>query len=136
MTDISVTSTVTQAEKRNWLLSAHGTDPGATPSVTLDVSKFTAGTHYPNGFVQSGIVLGQVTATKLYGPYDSAAVDGRAVAAGHLFSSQTIKTGAVKVGGALVVHGFVNESKLPLTAGTGSLDAAAKTALKLIHYSV
>jgi hypothetical protein len=69
MTDISVASTSYQVEKRAWLLSPHGTDPGTTPTITLDVSAFTAATHYPNGYLLSGIVLGRITATGLYAPY-------------------------------------------------------------------
>lgn len=38
-------------------------------TITLDLSKFTAGTHFPNGFLPAGIVLGKVTATSRYGPY-------------------------------------------------------------------
>lgn len=139
MTDISVLSTSRQAEDRSWLLSPHGTDPGTTPSVTLDVSKFTAGTHYPNGYVPSGTVISKVTATGLWGPYDAAANDGREIVddtrVGILYGSLPIRTGSTKVGGARVVHGFVNPAKLPFQSGTGSLGAAAKTALRLIHFS-
>jgi len=125
MTDISVASTGYQVENRSWLISAHGTDPGTTPSVVLDLSKFTAGTHFPNGYIPSGIALGKVTATGLYGPYDNTATDGRETAVGHLFSTLGVRTGQTKVGGALVVHGFIRESKLPFT-----IDAAGKTDLK------
>jgi hypothetical protein len=69
MTDISVATVAYQVENRNWLLSQHGTDPGATLSITLDVSAFTAGTHYPNGYLLSGTPLAKITATGLYGPY-------------------------------------------------------------------
>jgi hypothetical protein len=130
MTDISVSTTGYQVENRSWLLSAHGTDPGANPSVTLDVSKFTAGTHYPNGYIPSGIALGKVTATGLYGPYDGAASDGRETASGLLFSTLGVRTGATKIGGALVIHGFVKESKLPF-----AIDTAGKADLKDITLS-
>lgn len=130
MTDISVSSTGYQVENRSWLLSAHGTDPGANPSVTLDVSKFTAGTHYPNGFIPSGIDLGKVTATGLYGPYDNTATDGRETSVGLLHSSLAVRTGATKIGGALVIHGFVKESKLPF-----AIDTAGKADLKNIIFS-
>lgn len=133
MTDITVSSTVSHVENRSWLLSQHGTEPGTTPSVTLDVPKF-AGLH-PNGFIPSGIVLGKITASKLYAPYDSAATDGSEVAAGLLFGSLAVREGSVKIGGAAVVHGFVNPAKLPLATGKGSLSAAARTALNLIHFS-
>jgi len=69
MTYIGVTSTSYQVENRQWLLSSHGTGPGTTPSITLDVSAFTAAIHYPNGYIPSGTPLAQITATELYGPY-------------------------------------------------------------------
>lgn len=68
-TDISVATTSYQVEKRSWLLSPHGTEPGTTPGVTLDISAFTAGVHYPNGYIPSGTPLGKITASGLYGPY-------------------------------------------------------------------
>lgn len=134
MTDISVSTTAFQTEKRGWLWGEHGTEPGTTPSITLDISKFTAGTHYPNGYVPSGCVLGKVTATGLYGPYDDTAADGRQVATGLLFGSLPA-TGRVKVGGAQVVHAFVDALRLPFQTGTGSIDAAAKVDLPLIYWS-
>lgn len=69
MTDISVSTLAYQVDDRSWLLSQHGTDPGTTPSITLDVSAFTAGTHYPNGYIPSGTNLSKITANGLYGPY-------------------------------------------------------------------
>lgn len=134
-TDISVTTTAYQVEDRSWLLSEHGTDPGTTPSITLDVSAFTAGTHYPNGYIKSGTPLGKITATGLYGPYDNAAVDGRQTAEGLLFSSVKVPNPAdttVDVGGAMVVHGFVKLSRLPAAP---VLDAAGQADLKLIHFT-
>ncbi|CRK59068.1 Phage minor tail protein [Alloactinosynnema sp. L-07] len=69
MTDISVWNTPYQVEDRSWLLSPHGTDPGTTPSIVLDVSAFTANVHYPNGYIPSGTNLAKFTASGLYGPY-------------------------------------------------------------------
>jgi hypothetical protein len=69
MTDISVSSASYQVEKRSWLLSPHGTDPGTTPSITLDVSAFTANVHYPNGYIPSGTNLAKINGSGLYGPY-------------------------------------------------------------------
>lgn len=133
MTDISVTKTSHQVENRQWLASPHGTDPGMTPSVTLSVAAFTEATHYPNGYVPSGTVLGKITASGLYGPYDDAASDGRQTATGILYGSLQVK-GATKVGGAAVEHGRVTQSKLPFQSGTGSIDAAGKADLKLIQF--
>jgi len=92
MTDISVTTTQFQVEKRSWLIpQPGGVGFGFTESGVLDVSTLTAATHYPNGYVPSGLVLGVITASSdanhtVYGAYDDTAVDGRAVAAGILFS--------------------------------------------------
>lgn len=116
-----------QVEKRNWLLGLHGTEPGANPTVTLDVSAFTPATHYPNGFFPSGLALGRITASGLYGPYDNAAVDGRETAVGLLFSSLTVPDEddtTEDVAGAMLVHGFVDASKLPI-----AVDAAGQTDL-------
>lgn len=140
MTDQSLHSVSFQSENRAWLLSPHGTEPGTTPSITLDVSKFTAGTHYPNGYIPSGTVVGIVTTGGKYGPYDDAAVDGRAVARGILFSSVTVVntstgTALTQVGAGMLVHGFVSLSKLPFTSGTGFADAAGIVDLKLIVFS-
>jgi len=136
MTDISVTTTQSHVEKRSWLLSSHGTEPGTTPSCSLDIAAFTEADHFPNGYIPSGIVLGVITATGLYGPYDPAAADGTETAVGHLFGSLTVNTGSTKVGGAYLVHGFVSRAKLPIDAGTsGALDAAAEAELKHIIYS-
>ncbi|QYB01469.1 head decoration protein [Rhodococcus sp. USK10] len=125
---ITVKRTEHQVENRSWLASEHGTD--YKPSVTLDVSKFTANLHYPKGFIPSGLVVGKVTATKRYGPYDPAATDGREIAAGHLFNSVNV-IGETKVNNALLVHGFVTESRLPANHG---LDNAAKGQLRLVGY--
>jgi hypothetical protein len=72
-TDISLQSTTYQVGNRQWLLA----EPDVKLNVTLDPSKFTAGTHFPNGYLPSGTVVGIKTATGLAGPYDDAASDGR-----------------------------------------------------------
>lgn len=53
-------------EDRSWLGSAHGTT--ATRTITLDVTAFTEATHYPNGFIPSGVVLAELS-SGLFGPY-------------------------------------------------------------------
>lgn len=69
MSDITVRGGDFQSEDRSWLLGPHGTDPGSNPSATLLLELFDEDLHYPNGFIPSGIVLGRVTATGVYGPY-------------------------------------------------------------------
>lgn len=65
--DIALHTTVAGIDNHNWLGSRFGTD--TTQSITLDLSLFDPTTHYPNGYLPSGMVLGKVTATGLYGPY-------------------------------------------------------------------
>lgn len=125
--DISVSVVNTQVEDRSWLSSDFGCDEPRT--VTLDISAFTAGTHYPNGYIPSGVVIGRITATGLYGPYNNALSTGQEVAAGILFSSVKVPNPAVTTidaAGAMLEMGLIVESKLP--TGNG-LDAAAKTDL-------
>lgn len=87
MSYIGVETTQYQVEDRSWDLSPHGSEPGTTPSITLDVSTFTAGTHYPDGYLPSGLPLGRITATGLYGPYG-----------GRTNEVQTIDLGAATAG--------------------------------------
>lgn len=130
MSDISLTSTSHQVEKRSWMLSQWGQGPGENPSIVLDQSAFTSGTHFPNGYIASGEPLGKITATGLYGPYDGAAIDGRETCAGLLHSAVKVPTNGSDPGGAIVVAGFVKESKLPR-----SIDSAGKADLKLVHFA-
>jgi hypothetical protein len=67
MSSIRPHTTNFQVDDHSWLGSAHGLDSAET--ITLDVSTFTAGTHYPNGFILSGMPLSKDPATGLYGPY-------------------------------------------------------------------
>lgn len=100
-------------DDQSWLGSAHGTD--AARPVTLDTSAFTKATHYPKGHFPSGIPLGRITATGLYGPYDSAAVDGREALAGFLFTGVSAPAdGTTDVAAALFDHGRVITARLPV----------------------
>src|SRR5690242_10405842 len=140
--DITVGSTSYQVERRGWLWGPHGTEPGATPSITLDITTFTAGTHYPNGYIPSGCALAKITASGLYGPYDSGAADGRQTPANGaflLFSSVRVLNPSgvalAKVGAAGLVHGFVDPTRLPFASGAGFAAAAFKTAMPLIFWA-
>lgn len=120
MTDITVTGADYSTESRTWV----DADPGewTRRSVTLDLAAFDRATHYPNGYIPSGIPLAPTTAAGatpvLYGP----ATDGKAE--GFLWNSTTVKTGVARVGAPLFEFGLIRENKLPL-----ALPAAAKTAL-------
>lgn len=136
-----VTETFGQ-DDQSWLGSEEGTSRAV--SITLDTSMFTAGTHYPNGYFPSGILLGKITGTGqggtvgLYGPYDNAATDGRQDAAGILLCAVDAPPATTTdVQGALHWHGRVLISKLPIAQGTaGGPDAggAYKTDLPQIRF--
>lgn len=127
MTFIGVEKTEYTSENRAWLAGPHGTEPGTTPSTTLDLTTF--GDAKFADVIKSGCVLGKITASGKFGPYDPAASDGRQTAARLLFNTVNRKPGRQWEGNAGVIHAFINESKLPYT-GIGGLDTAAKTALK------
>lgn len=116
--DIQPTTTeVTTTASRPWLLSTYGTETNKT--ITLDISQFGEGTYteaangVPN-VIPSGTPLGKVTASGLYGPYDSAAADGTQTFAGLLETDTAFNTGSTKVGAAMRIVGDVNVAKLPV----------------------
>lgn len=109
----------------SWLGSAHGTD--STETVTLDASKFTKNTHYPDGFIPSGTNLGKVTATGLYGPYDDAANDGRQTFVGHLIAPRVVPASDARIGAGMLTHGKVVAANLPVALdANGKADAAGR----------
>lgn len=130
-TDISLQTRSYQVDDRRWLLA----EPDVKLNVTLDPSKFTAGTHYPNGYLPSGTVIGKVTATGLFGPYDAAATDGTQAAYGLTYGTATFVrqdgTTAAKVGISAVVYDTaVSVGKLPFPTGSGTkgaLDGTSNT---------
>lgn len=129
--DIAISrSTDFVGEDRSWLASADGTQH--LKSITLALPLFTKNTHYPNGVIKSGTVLGRCTSgthNGKYGPYSDAATDGRQVAVGHLFNSTAVRSDALAptyVGAPMQRRGVVDESALPTNHG---LDSAGKTDL-------
>ena len=75
--DLRVTTEAWTVEDRSWLASRDGTE--VTQTVTLLVSAFTEGTHYADGYIPSGTVLGKITASGLYGPYAGSAAEAQTV---------------------------------------------------------
>jgi hypothetical protein len=142
MTDITLSTLNYQAEKRSWLIvQPGGSGVGETEGGMLDISALTAATHYPNGYVPSGLLLGIITATGLYAPYNDSLTDGTQTAAGILFSSVKVPNTAdtTKDVGIAVLTAFatVKISKLPIAnnaTGRGYYDAAAKVDLKNINF--
>lgn len=130
-TDISLQSTSYQVGSKQWLL-AH---PDVKLGQTLDISKFTSGTHFPNGFIAAGTVIGIVTSGGLAGPYDGALSNGQQTAYGITFDDARVTrpdgTNATKVGVSVVVYdAVVSIAKLAFAVGTGitgALDGTSNT---------
>lgn len=124
--DLSVKTETFGSDNQSWLASAHGLDAGR--GITLDTSAFTAGTHYPNGYFPSGLPLGKITASGLYGPYNNAATDGTDVLAGHLMTPvKAPSVNTIDVGGVLLGHGVVVEANLPIAIDSaGKADVAGR----------
>lgn len=88
MTIQPITTSRSYTADRAWLASLHGTDQ--TETITLDIAKFTKDTHWVASTdthqqysrVLSGVPVGKISASGLYGPYDPAAADGRQTLAG------------------------------------------------------
>lgn len=132
--DLSVRTLTLAGSDHSWLASAFGTNTGR--SVTLDLSTFDFATTFTSKMVPSGVVLGKITASGLYGPYSDAAGDGRTTATGFLLTDvdvadfitdlgSTTLTGK-KVLAPMIIQGIIREAKLPTGHG---LDAAAKVNL-------
>lgn len=121
MPSYAVTTATYGQGNQNWLRSDKGLLTGFT--TTLTVSTFVAGTHYPSGYLPSGICIGKITAGGA-GLYDNAAADGRQVMVGHLLNDEPIPTGATHVVVTVLWEADVDESKLPSNSG---IDSNGKT---------
>jgi len=131
--DLSMRTITFAQDRKDWLGSQHGTD--ALRSITLDVSTFVKATHYPDGFLKSGIPLGKITASGKYGLYDDSKTDGRQTCVGFLWSGVEVidhrGNASTSVGGSMLVHGFVKLAALPV-----SLDANGQTDIASRIYTV
>lgn len=119
------------AGDQSWLSSTHAIRNGRT--VTIDISAFTAGTHYPDGYIPSGTPLAIVA--NLAVPYDKTegTTTGAGVLAGHLLTDQPV-VGTVDFPAPLLDHGRVIVSKVPYSGGFAAPVAAAKRANVTIVY--
>ena len=124
MVDFQTTTTkVGRKQDTRWRASQHASDV-ARPG-QLNPALFTAGTHYnlngaTDNVIPSGVAVGQVTATKLYGPYDATANDGRQVLAGYINDNDGVELGltpaSAKPTFAVLKHALIKASVLPLAA--------------------
>jgi hypothetical protein len=130
-TDISLQTTTYQVGNKQWLMS----EPDVKLGATLDISKFTSGTHFPNGFIPSGTVVGKLTSGGKCGPYDAAASDGTQTAYGVTYADARVTrengTNATQVTVAVVVaDAIISIGKLPIATGSGTkgaLDGTSNT---------
>jgi hypothetical protein len=119
--DLTTVVSSTGGRDLTWLASNHGLSSGL--SRTLDVTKFTSGVHYDavTKVLYSGIALAKVTATSLYGPYDTTASDGRQLALDsfNIFEEPLLlSNGALStvVGVGVTRHAIINPANLPIAA--------------------
>lgn len=107
---------------QSWLGSSHGIHECRTE--VLDISTFTAGTHYPNGYIPSGTPVAKVGGMLV--PYDSteATTTNAGVLAGFLFTDQPV-VGTADFGVPLLDHGRVKSAKVPVGAGAFTAPVAA-----------
>lgn len=112
-----------------WLGSTHAINNARTEM--LDISAFTAGTHYPDGFIRSGQPVAKVAGVLV--PYDAteATVTGAGVLAGFVLTDQKV-AGTADFPVALLDHGRVIVSKLPVSFVKPA--AAAKSAATTIVF--
>ncbi len=109
------TTTSYEADNPKWIGSTLGRDSMFTG--TLDRSAFVEATHYPDGFFMSGILLGQITSTGLYAPWDTGASDGSEVFAGILGEPQEdTGTNDSEIIAPIQWIGLVNTAQLPVAA--------------------
>lgn len=123
------------AGDQSWLGSAHGIYNGRTE--TIDISAFTAGTHYPNGYIPSGTPV--ALSAGLLVPYDKTegTVTGAGILAGFILTDQPIPAGSTADFAApLLDHGRVKVSKVPYnnTFTFAAPVAAAKSATSNFVY--
>lgn len=101
-----------------WLGSNHGIRNARTE--ILDISTFTPATHYPNGYIPSGLPVAKVDGVLV--PYDAteATVTGAGILAGFVLTDQPLgvtpgATATEDINVPLLDHGRVKTGKLPIT---------------------
>jgi hypothetical protein len=94
---------------QSWLGSTHGI--GNARTETIDISAFTKATHYPDGYIPSGMPLAKVGGLMV--PYDSTAgtTTGAGVLSGHLFTDFKV-SGTADLPAPVIDHGRVKTSKI------------------------
>lgn len=128
-----LSSTTLGTGDMTWLASSHSLRNART--VTIDVSAFTAGTHYPNGYIPAGTPL--ALASGIAVPYTSgeATTTGAGILAGHLLFDAPV-VGTNDFPAPLLDHGRVKTSKVPVGsdgAFTAPVAAAKKATTNIVY---
>lgn len=107
---------------------AHGIADARTE--ILDISTFTAGTHYPNGYIPSGLPVAKVGGVLV--PYDATegTTTNAGILAGFVLTDSPV-VGAADFAVALYDHGRVITANLPI-AFTAPAAAAKKAATTIV----
>lgn len=92
-------------EDMSWLASAHGIRNART--ATIDISAFTKSTHYPDGFLPSGLPVNVATEGAIK-PW----TDKEGEQLGFLLTNQGTD-GATDIPAPILRHGLVKTAKLP-----------------------
>jgi hypothetical protein len=122
----------------SWLANAGDVNFAAARTETLNISAFTAGTHYPNGYIPSGTPLSKVGGLMV--PYTSAegTTTGAGILAGHLLTDQPVKGNAATVNFAVPVYdrGRVKAAKVPqgTDAFTAPIAPLKRVAAPALYY--
>ena len=113
---------------QSWLGSTHGIANARTE--ILDISAFTANTHYPNGYIPSGTPVAKVSGVLV--PYDATEVTttDAGVLAGFILTDQPV-VGTADFDVPLFDHGRVRVAKLPV-AFTAPAAAAKRAATTIV----
>ena len=113
----------------SWLGSSHGI--GEARTELLDISTFTEGTHYPNGYIKSGTPLAKVGGVMV--PYTVAegTTTGAGILAGFLLTDQRV-VGDDDFAVPVLDHGRVVASKVPYASFVAPAAAAKNAAHNIV----
>lgn len=132
--DLGIETTRVGGRDQRWLASSHGLET-TTPG-TLDLSNTdTAGAVNAYGYIPDGTAVGLNTTSGLYQLFVAGKSDGSQILAGFVIGDtnvwQSRKPGSLvsgnKVGIAVLRHGVINKSYLPIVAQRSTVVAATKT---------
>ena len=100
----------------SWLGSNHGTDNARTGTIVL--ANFTAGTHYPKGYLPSGLAVNCADEANLK-PWTDAAGEEL----GFILFDQSVDASDAKFAVPVIRHGLIRKANLPVavTTATGTV---------------